>query len=147
MSKSVNELDELQQKRFHEVLKTLAVRVRTLRLATGMSGRQFAAVVGIRSATLVAIEAGSMNISLLVVFMIAQKLGVDLVALLDGAMPISPTPTQHMVEKLSKQLGEAVGKITEGRDAALKIKEMFENYDWEASSDEDAVEQQGKVAD
>jgi transcriptional regulator with XRE-family HTH domain len=128
MAKKADELDELSQERFRHVLSTLASRVRALRKASNMSLRQFSAVVGVRPATLVAIEAGSMNVSLLIVFMIAQALGVDLSILLEGTASVS------LESSVVAGLGTSVegingvsNHVTEGRGANANILDVLQN--------------------
>ena len=84
MKTNSRELDELQKERFAKILTALAERVRKLRKAKGLSGRAFADQVGINHATLVGIETGAINMSLIVIFLVAEALEVDIGVLLDG---------------------------------------------------------------
>ncbi|MBB4200214.1 hypothetical protein CCR94_02295 [Rhodoblastus sphagnicola] len=92
MGKKAPDLTDLQHERFDGILTTLAQRVRTLRKAKGMSGRQFAEKVGISHTTVVMIEGGAINISLLIVFLVAEALEVEVNVLLNDLA--SETTTQ-----------------------------------------------------
>lgn len=83
MVKKVEDLDQEQFLRFSQMLQAFAKRVRALRKAAGISGRQFADMVGINHATLVMIESGSGNFSIMIAFLIADLFQIDIKLLLN----------------------------------------------------------------
>jgi len=99
-NKKIDGLNDEQQERFNSMLQVLAERVRTLRKSRGMSGRKFAEFTGISHATLVLLEGGAINISLLIIFQIAEAMKVDISVLLDG---LTLAPSDESLEDCDKE--------------------------------------------
>jgi transcriptional regulator with XRE-family HTH domain len=90
MSKLIDDLNADRQEQFREITKLLARRVRGWRKKTGLGGRAFAQRAGIDHATLVAIESGTANVSLLVVFLVAKAARIDFKAFFENLLPEAP---------------------------------------------------------
>lgn len=82
--KIVDHLDTESQEQFSQILKILGKQIRDWRKKMGLSGRAFAERAGIDHWTLVAIETGTTNVSLVVIFMVAQAAGWDMKAFIEG---------------------------------------------------------------
>jgi transcriptional regulator with XRE-family HTH domain len=94
MSRKLGEIDEFEQELFRQVLSILAVRVRAARKAKGLTLQSLAEAVGITTPTMCLIEAGSTNVSLLIVFAIARVLGMDIGVLLESTIPVDVSPVR-----------------------------------------------------
>ena len=127
MTKAVEHLEGERKERFRQLLKALAARVRSLRLAAGMSGRRFAAAAGITHPTLVAIEAGTLNTSLLSIFMMAEALGVEVRVLLEDLTPAKRS-VDPVIAKLAGELAEINKKLELRRDAIAEVIDELQEY-------------------
>jgi transcriptional regulator with XRE-family HTH domain len=127
MAKTVDDLEEAQRERFREVLKALATRVRSLRLAAGLSGRRFASAAGLAHANLVAIESGTTNVTLLNIFTMAEALGVEMRVLLQDLTP-AKSSVDPILAKLVGELSQANKQLDLRRDAIAVIVDELQDY-------------------
>ena len=127
MTKTTEDLQGEQKERFQKSLKALAARVRSLRLAAGMSGRKFATAAGITHPTLVAIEAGNLNPSLLSIFLMSEALGVEVRVLLDDTTSAKRS-VDPVIAKLAGELAETNKKLELRRDSIAVIIDELEDY-------------------
>lgn len=137
MAKTVDDLDGSQRKRFDDALTGLAMRVRSLRLAAGLSGRALAQAAGIGHANSVAIESGTTNVTFLNIFALAEALGVELRVLLEGDLPANQA-VDPLVGKLVVELKRANRQMDLRRDAVATIIDELQEYLHERASAKNA---------
>ena len=121
MGRKAPDLSDIQQERFRGILIALAERVRKLRKAKGLSGRAFAEQVGIAHATLVGIEAGAINMSLIIVFLVAEALEVEVGVLLDGL--VGPKVTLTTDERQNDEIMGVTEPSIEGNGSGKTERE------------------------
>ena len=136
MAKTVDDLDGAQRERFDDALKALAMRVRSLRLAAGLSGRALASAAGLAHANLVAIELGTTNVSFLNIFALSEALGVEMRVLLEDLTPAKQS-VDPLIAKLVGELLRANKQMDLRRDAMAVIIDELHDYMGERGSPKD----------